>query len=196
MFAKIKKQLHIKYLPRAERVTAWSVWCPPPFILLSGPILFILWTLLGLNSLDSPRRLRVGGQTQSVISFRTNRTGDQMMLLTGRQDTCKATSPGRSVHILLLTQSRSVFWGLVRLVQSLLCGVCSALALRSLINATLWYFQACLRVECDTVFVRPLKILYSPVLHIPLSSQIFPFTVLLWLGLSSARMWQPTSTAG
>ena len=49
---------------------------------------------------------------------------------------------------------------------------CGHDALNKLINITLLYFQACFRFKCDTASVRPQGGFYSPILHIPLTSQI------------------------
>lgn len=68
VFAKIKKQLHIKYLPKVECVTVWSVRShASSLVLRCGQIP------------STGSELGGGGGTS-----------DQMMLLTGGQDTCRA----------------------------------------------------------------------------------------------------------
>lgn len=73
VFAKIKNQLHIKYLPRAECETVWSVRSHASSLVLHcGQIPF------------------TGSELGDGGGGGGGGTSDQMMLLTGGQDTCRA----------------------------------------------------------------------------------------------------------
>lgn len=104
VFAKIKKPLHIKYLPRAECETVWSVRChASSLVLCCGQIPFT-----GSERGD-------GGDGGG--------TSDQMMLLSGGRDTCRAEPRSVCIAPLSVPLKCEACFGV-------LCAVCGRGALR------------------------------------------------------------------